>query len=309
MTITQKQLDRIAVESSEWVDKEFTNLDTRGLPLTSAQLQDAENDGDAFNDPAWAHIDGRGPGAGRLKLEAFLQNPDAETLEALSSEHPEQRAELERFSPKHPHRFFPAGEGEATVFFGNDNVWTVTFADGSSARFPSAKTREGAMMAATRYRARQRGPQVRDLTADEKLYVARLAGKGDLTNAICNYLYYAVQDYDGQDISSDSRYRKVCDDCGWFVFVHATPQFQDGDEVRKFMASYCGSRPITVSLLQYAHKAWLENLKKSERGLLYDKITPPDSEPSAEGIEDLSDSAVSDLYKQTLRDARNPRGR
>jgi hypothetical protein len=169
--------------------------------------------------------------------------------------------------PTRPRDFHTTGWDGQMRFVNDFWHFTAENDEGETKSFKIATDNpERAQISAAKYLSKS-SVQIRELSKDEKLYCARLAGMGKREECILNFISYSVPDYDGQfDISTDPRYQKVCDASAWFTFINSTPAYQDSDEVREFITTYIGNRVVTVQLLEFGFKAYLENQKKADRG-------------------------------------------
>jgi hypothetical protein len=299
---TKQKLEQVRKQAEDlFIEEGFGQVDTRGMSIGMENLALIDLRDPFAVDDKFAPLDNHSKGFGSLALRRGIEElaeHDVEVQQVLR-EHgvvDEQR----------PRSFkTPGWKGEMRFDRG---AWhfSVQSEEGEQKRFKIAVTdHDAAQIQAARYLGKNR-VQIRALSKDEELYVARLAGMGKRSDAIMNYLAFAAPDFRGTDISTDPKYAEVCNACAWFVFLHSTPQFQDSAETREFMTAYVGSRPVTVELLQFAFEAYRENEKRSERGLLFEQIenheNTSDSEPTYENLDALSDEEISRLRQQTLRE-------
>jgi hypothetical protein len=291
-----KQIRESAEES--FLDAQFGQLDLSGFPTFAEPIKE-----ESLEDEKFAPLASDRPMRLRNEINRFVnQNSnDPEIVGTLRAAGVEDQAA--------PHKFFLSTADEALVFLGKDNVWRVTvFFDGrqQTIKCASATSRDDAMAGANRWLNSKRGPQIRALSKDQELFIARLAGMGKREDAILNFLAYSVPDYEGTDISSDPKYTDVCNRCAWFVFIYSTPQYSDSEAAREFMTRYVGDRPVTVQLLQFAFNAYQEHEKKAERGLLLGQIEDRENQvesdgPTYEQLDDLDTETISKLREDTLR--------
>lgn len=280
------------VEES-FLDENFGQLDLSAFPHLSKPLPD-----ESFEDEKFSQVANDRPGSLRNSLTRFVNE---------NSTDPEITGTLRAagiVDEGAPHKFFLGDGTEATVYIGRDGKWRVTAnleSGQQSVKLSSATSRDGAMFGAESYFGKQRGPKIRRLEKDEELFVARLAGRGKLEEAVMNYMAYAVPDFHGTDISSDPKYLEVCNACAWFVFVHSTPTFQDGDAAREFMTRYIGTRPITVQLLQFAFAEYKKTKEKEERGLLLNQIENRNESATVQDLNDLPDEEIDTLFHDVTR--------
>jgi hypothetical protein len=272
------------------------NLDTRGLPIGSADL---------------ALLDLRDPFQPDERFGGIVEENKKSLRRAipeLAEKDAEMQAELRKrgvVDEAAPRTFnTPGWIGEMRYASG---VWhfAVQNAEGQQKRFKiPVEDAEAAMMSAARYLSKNT-VKIRTLSREEQLYCARLAGQGKIEDCILNYLSYSIQNYDGAtDVSIDPRYQKVCDAAAWFAFVNSTPEYQDSDEVRDFIMSYIGSRLVTVQLLRFGFKAYLENQRKSERGLLLNFETRKSASeaPNYTQLDELSTEEIDRLRTGVMKD-------
>ncbi len=300
-TKTVQKVQKIAEDS--FIDENFGQLDLRGMSISGADLALIDLRDPFMPDDKFAPIDSQSRGFGSVALKrgiAELAENDAEVQKILHAHGVVNEGA--------PHKFFLGDGTEATVFLGRDNKWRVTAnleSGQQTIKLSSANSRDGAMFGAESYFGKQRGPKIHALSKDEELYVARLAGRGKLEDAVMNYMAYAVPDFHGTDISSDPKYLEVCNQCAWFVFVHSTPQFQDSDEAREFMTRYIGDRPITVQLLQFAFAEYKKTKEKEERGLLMNQIAHRIEPATVTGqdLDDLPDQEIDTLFHDVTRES------
>jgi hypothetical protein len=300
-TKTQK-IQHIKQQAEDlFLEEGFGQMDTRGLPISMNELALLDLRDPFAPDEKFAPLNNQSKGFGSLALRRGI--------EELAERDPEVQRVLREHGVEdlqRPRSFnTPGWKGEMRF---DRNAWhfTVKSEEGEQKRFKIAVTDpETAQIQAARYLDRNR-VNIRALSKEEELYVARLAGMGKREDAVMNFLAYSVPDFHGTDISTDPKYAEVCNQCAWFVFLHGTPQFQDSNEAREFMTAYIGSRPVTVELLQYAFAAYQEHQKKQERGLIFDQIenheNTSESEPTYENLDALSDEEISRLRQQTLRE-------
>ena len=102
------------------------------------------------------------------------------------------------------------------------------------------------------------------------------------------------------DILTDPAYRAVCDKAVWTVFQSAQPDFSYSAERAAFIDRYCGSRPLTINLLQHAwsdcKKKEALHLRDEALGILHEPPAPPN--PS--DLDSLDDGQLANIYHNTL---------
>jgi hypothetical protein len=298
---TKQKLEQVRKQAEDlFIEEGFGQLDVRGMSIGMDKLALIDLRDPFAVDDKFAPLDNQSKGFGSLALRRGI--------EELAEHDPEVQRVLREHGVEdlqRPRSFNTPGWSGEMRFNGGAWHFRVKSEDGEQKHFKIAVTdHDTAQIQAARYLNRNR-VQIRALSKDQELYVARLAGMGKREEAVMNFLAYSVPDFHGSDISTDPKYAEVCNQCAWFVFVHGTPQFQDSDEAREFMTAYIGSRPVTVELLQYAFAAYLEHQKKQERGLIFDQIDnhadTTESEPTYENLDNLPDHEIERLRKETLR--------
>lgn len=143
----------------------------------------------------------------------------------------------------------------------------------------------------------------RNLSERERLRVARLAQAGRADDAIGEYLRCAL---DGEEptieMVQDPAYRTVCNDAVLTVFEEITLDYVPTPERQRYLLRHCGNRPLTLALLQQAWRACQANEQRHERGELLEQYQRPQDQPNERELNDLSDAAVENLYRASLRE-------
>jgi hypothetical protein len=87
--------------------------------------------------------------------------------------------------------------------------------------------------------------------------------------------------------------------CAWFVFINSTPEFRDGDEVRRFMQDHVGNRPTTVRLLQVAFELWQDEQRLGLHSRWLEEAREPVQEHN---LDVLSDQEIATLLHGATRE-------
>jgi hypothetical protein len=302
---TKQQLEKIAEELSDpflrGMDS-FAPLDTRGLPRFNTTGPEP-----SFIDERFAPLDTRGMSIVN-GLKKLVEDPDDEALAELATrsgdmefvrqyreqkEDERQEQEAKKFVKQTPDYFQSPKNYQKLCRYLDEHELDFT-ADNLGLAF---------------HALRSAGPLEFDpdkpqpLTTEQLIYVARLAARGDLENATLNYIHYALPNWDRDtDPTSDPRpeIQQVMSDCAWFVFINSTPEFKDGQDVRRFMMDHVGNRPTTVRLLQVAFKLWQQEEKWGTHARLLEESREPAVEE--QNLDDLSDQEIATLLRGATRE-------
>jgi hypothetical protein len=195
--------------------------------------------------------------------------------------------------------FYLRNGDRATVHLGADNVWRVARHNEegtqNTIRLPDAKTREEAQTQAAQHFA-QNEVRIRQLNAEEELYVIRLCQLGKLEDAISNYLYFRCGETAGA-VAEDPRYLEVSNTCVWFVFEHSTPAFSE--DARAFMQQRLANRKVlNYQILAASFREYEMEHARAGLSLLPQRHTEP--EPVEIDLESLSDDEIASLKNQTM---------
>jgi hypothetical protein len=145
----------------------------------------------------------------------------------------------------------------------------------------------------------------RELRAQERLHVIRLAQQGQVIDAIGQFLAYAL---DGEEaslnVAYNPAYRPLCDRATLFCFEASQPDYSPTAERREFFRRFAAGRPLTIALLQQAWNACQRQEQNALRDETLGLFQRPraDEAPSAEDLNSLSDDAVDNLYHSSLRE-------
>ncbi len=141
----------------------------------------------------------------------------------------------------------------------------------------------------------------RNLSSSERLRVSRLAQSGRIDDAIGFYLECALPDEEPTlELINDPAYRDVCDSACWAVWEEIALDYVPTPQREAFLRRHVGGRPITIPLLQSAWAACQKNEEGHSRSELLGQIEHPETQPVTT-IDELSDAAVDDLYRGSLR--------
>lgn len=222
-----------------------------------------------------------------------MVNGDSELKSQLKASGVEDLTEPEDF-------FLVSGEA-AKAYLGSDNFWRVTiyFEDGTQKtfKFENATSRQSAQMMEVKLVA-QNTVHIRDLAQAESLYVIRLCHKGNIADALANYVFFRCGEID-HDPTDDPHYLPVLNSAAWFCFEHLTPAFSEA--ARGFMQQYLANRKvINLPILTAAFKAYEIEQARSNRSLL-PRSFQPDAQSSDEiDLESLSDEEIQQLKAASL---------
>jgi len=298
-------LDKPAMESFETEDKHgFSNVDTRGLP-----------------------------GANRLK--ETIQSPDKETLTQLAETDPaiaEQLAEqqtgdvAEEFVRQNEHylrtdfnretiikrmlkrhmaqdfRVYDRDADRATLALHHAGFWTV---ENLTATYKQL-LKEGELEIADN--------EPRCLNARDKTRVEQIASRGDVINAIIEYVKarigptaadeVAFSLADAQNFVTDPKNRPYLEEGVYFCWPLARPGFSPTRERWKFIKNYCAGRFPTVALLDAAWAACQLAEKDATRSALFGSQSErsQSAQPTEPDFDNLSDDEIARLKTATLRE-------
>ena len=318
MTITPQQQ-----AENGWLDENFGGIDLSAFPNLQAPPSEPKDDGRFAR--SWQDTDfSRSASA----LRSFVSSPDADALERVGNETGnqnfladvrDQRAEriVLEFKFRNP-AYLPTDENfrsmVTTLAFnalppseqGGDprdlvdvladrGHWTVE----NLQRVFDALNREGLLEVET--------GTARNLTEREKLRVSRLAQRGQLDEALGEYLRCSL-DGEEPDMSmlSDPRYTDACNAAVFFVFNATQLDYQPTPEREAYLLRYCGSRPLTIPLLQQAWRSCQQGERRQDRSELIASFEP--TQPTPKDIDALEDNDVDRLYHESLRAARRAPG-
>ena len=317
MGLTPQQQQRIIEQESAWIDSSFGGIDLSAYPALNP-LPD-----DDFHDPRFAR-DYRDTPFSRnaADLCKFLRNPDSEALqragneignEDLLEEVRDRRGGViaHAFKQQTPD-YLPSDRNYENIvellaeslLHRNDLMvedavselvehghWTISNIQDAW----NTLKREGA--------AELQPGTPRDLSAQERLHVIRIAQQGNVTLAIGQFLSYALdEEAPSVNVAYAPRYRKVCDRATLFCFEAAQADYTPTPERREFLRRYCGGRPLTLAMLQQAWTACQRNESLHERDeLLGIRQHCESNTPSEIGFDALDDQTVNRLYHDSLR--------
>jgi hypothetical protein len=191
--------------------------------------------------------------------------------------------------------------GDKAVVFLKGGVWRVTrySETGESETITTtAETREEAQLQAAKYFSRKE-VHIRELTASQKLDIIRMLQRGHLSDAIVNYLYFAIGESE-EDFITDPRYIGVTNEASWFCFIHSTPEYTE--DARPFMENFLSGREaLNIPLLQTAFKAYQTEHARAGLSLLpRQPVSGPTPEEINGGIEELSDTEIAQLKEASM---------
>jgi hypothetical protein len=298
----------------EQLDDQFSPLDLSGFPQFN-KLPAAD-----FYDDRFSKRYGDTPlsrNAGDLK--AFLRKPDPEALmrAGLESGDPtllEEVADIQGLEVVRQFKaqcddYIPTNANYENVvsvlaanLLGNDDLtpdeaveelerrgqWTV---ENLASAWQSLKNAGLAELPAGTARA---------LTEAEKLEVSRLAQAGRGDAAIEKYVEYATGETPSVEMLADPAYRQACDQAVWYTFMVGTPDFAYTAERAAFIDHYCGSRPLTIHLLQHAWSACQKKEAQYARDQALGFTHRPETPPTPQDLDSLDDGQLANLYHNTL---------
>jgi hypothetical protein len=145
--------------------------------------------------------------------------------------------------------------------------------------------------------------RVRNLSTAERLRVTRLAQSGRVDEAIGEHLRCALDGEEpGMEILNDPNYRQACDNAVWDVFADLTNDYAPTPEREAYMQRHCAGRPVTLALLESAWSACQRNEASYARHEILNQVSSEAEPPTERELNGLSDAAVNDLYRASLRE-------
>jgi hypothetical protein len=322
MSLTPERQRQIIAKESAWVDDGFGQLDLTAFPALNELPPERGRDDDRFakdwRDTALS--------SSATALREFVSSPDNETLQRIGQEtgNPEYLREVrdrkaeeiaERFKQERP-GYLPTAENHSMMIETLSwNALKPADQEGSIEEQVALLTDLGYFtvpnLVATFDALSAEGllevplGSTRELSTAERLRVTRMAQSGRADAAIGEYLRCSL---DGEEPSmellDDPDYRQACDQAVWFVFENITNDYVPSAEREAYIQRHCAGRPITLALLQSAWTACQVNEQRHQRGELLDQYQRPEDTlpPSLKEIDALSDEAVENLYRASLRE-------
>lgn len=322
MTMTPSQQRAIIDKESSWIDQSFGQLDLSAFPALQPEPVEPKDSGSfarEYGDTALRRS--------ASDLRSFLSDPDVEALERVGTEtgNPafladvnDRRAErvVLEFKLRNP-GYLPTPDNYSAMIQTlayNSNLSAAEQA-GDENDVADRLMAEGYFTVANLeavYQALNReglldhaAGEPRNLSERERLRVARLAQAGRVDEAISEFLRASLDgDEPTLELLHDPRYRDLCNSAAWFVWETITEDYVPTQSREAFIRRHCGTRPITIPLL---NTAWVE-LKKREasyaRSEILGQVTrPQEPQPVTEKqIDGLTDAEVDKLYHSTLHE-------
>jgi|SRR5579872_835225 len=313
MPLSQKDQQRIYDQADAWLDQNFGGLDLSGSPsLNPLPAEDKHDDRFAKH---WSDTPFN---AGELR--SFLENPDVDAMTETGSgdllrDVRDRRAEevvrefkraCPEYLPTHenyhsmvvtlaynalPESERNADDDELVDILVERGYWTP----GNLEAVYRALDDQGIL-------DRPAG-EPRNLNERERLRVARMAQAGRIDEAIGEYLRCALDgDEPSMELVSDPKYRGLCDDAVLTVFEETQLDYVPTAARKAYLLRFAGNRPLTIPLLQQAWKSCQQNESRRERHAVLNQLDNPQPQPvSAKQLDELSDDAVDQLYRNSLR--------
>jgi hypothetical protein len=262
------------------------NLDLRGFPQLDDRLLTDSSDPFLLGDDV--HLVAENRHSLKAGILALANSRDAETAQHLRAAGVEDAT---------ANKEFYLNGGRAVVFL-KGGVWRVTrySETGESETITTtAETREEAQLQAAKYFAKKT-VTIRPLTASQQLDIIRMCQRGNLGDALVNFLYFAIGETD-QDFITDPRYIGVANEASWFCFIHSTPEYTE--DARPFMENFLSGREaLNIPLLQTAFKAY--QTEHARAGLSLLPRQPVEPTPEEIDIESLSDTEIAQLKEASM---------
>lgn len=325
MPLDEKTKQRILKEETEkFLDPNFGQLDLSDYPDYSKPLPE-----ESFYDEKYSMPDMSGTGLAAKQLHAFLDNPDAESLEIAAEQtgNPdlvahvnEERAArvAEQFIRKHPEYYgtdenfelLAAQIAEDAGMLGEIDL-TKLYASG----FFTLEWLEKAYRKLTREGQLEQAPgTLRELSPAQVQYCQYLCSRKDTPAAIVHYVWYRLHPSpEAKDISEslggadeayalikDPQYKPLLTEACWFVFEQITPDYLETKERREFIEKYTRNKFVTVPLLVKAwdiRKAWEQG--EAKHSLLFGRNNEPESSEDF-NFDSMSDEKINSLRNRTL---------
>jgi hypothetical protein len=293
----QDRAKLIAIETSKFLDDGFGQLDTSSFPHLNP-LPDAKfeaHDKHGLSNVIVNESSG---------LRALADNPDAETLQRLSIElndpdlaekiRDDQEAAIAvEFVRTHPSYHKSDWNYERLRDYLEDKQQDFTL-----------ENLHAAFLFLTRTGQLETKPgTARELDESDLLNVINAVKNGDLETGVGLYLDAAfpgaADTWDSsEDFIQDVRTVAARNKATRFVWFHSRPDVDDTREFRQFEGSFFRLRPVrTVADYDAAYSAF----EKRSKEVFRDSIIHDSKPPTAENLDELSDSEIETLTQRSLR--------
>ena len=312
MAVRESDRNRIIQQSEAWLDSQFGGIDLSSYPtLNPLPLEDKHDDrfAPAYESPSAA-------------LHRFIRNPDNEALERAGREIGNEEL-IEEVRDRQAGAIAREFKLQTPDYEPSDYNYEKIVAvlafnllerDGLDAKDAVAELIDRGQWTVRNLQSawrslKQKGVAelapgtARNLTAQERLHVIRIAQQGNVGGAISQFLQYALDnDVLSNDLIYDPAYRKICDRATLFCFEASQLDYTPTPEHREFFRRYCADRPLTVALLQQAWTACQRNESLHERDELLGINQRQEAEaPSQPDFDALDDESLDQLYHQSVR--------
>ena len=316
MALSAEDQRRIIEQESAWVDEGFGQLDLSSFPNLQEPPQEKP-------DPFANDLECGQPRASSSSLRQFVNTPDDEAVLRVAQEsgNPDLLAEIRNERAGAVAREFKRRNSDYVASDENYDNIALVLANNLLGR-SDLDTQKAVELLASRgewnvsnieaaWAALKReglaelpAGTARELTEQERLHVIRIAQQGRVTDAIGQFLQYALDDEEPSlDVIYDPAYRQVCDRATLFCFEASQADYSPTAERREIFRRFAAGRPLTITLLQqawagcqrheeiHARTEMLGSLQKPQDELLTDKA-----------LDALSDDAVDQLFHASLRE-------
>ena len=252
-------------------------------------------------------------GMGRLSDDTFqnaggLRSKLEELVNSNNSEVNAVLAENGIENPRTPKWFFLSDKTPCVVYL-DDSGWRATAYTREGEVQYTGATREGVMLLAEASSSTHKTP--RQLTAEERLRVARLAQGGESAQAIELYVALRLDKMprkSAREILEDPTLTEVTNSAAVFVFSCVRPDYVQSKEFDALLDRAAAARPLTVNNIDFLWDRWVDTAaarSSQQAALPAESGTERQPAPTAESIqaslETLTDEQIEKLRTQALR--------
>ena len=236
----------------------------------------------------------------RSKLEELVNSNNTE-VNAVLAEHGIE-------NPRTPTRFFLSDKTPCVVYL-DDSGWRATaYTCEGEVQFTAA-TRDGVMLLAEQSSSTHKTP--RELTAEERLRVARLAQGGETAQAIEVYVALRLDKMPrrgAEEILTDPTLTEVLNSAAVYVWSCVRPDYVRSAAFDALLVRAAAARPLTVNNVDFLWDRWVDHAaarSSQQAALPAESGTERQPAPTAESIqasfETMSDAEIDRLRLQSLK--------